>query len=188
MFHFFSRFSDFKKHFLTIFIRIWAKPKHTMSSHKRWLNASTALGHKSMLSAQRWADHRCCSWTPLIIASPGQLRDRSFWCNQVINLIMPSEMGASCLHGNIRRENKTNLVVFSAIKLFLFLCFCILFGICRFYSFICSKFSKLTKLKSLIPRSSFNVITEITKSSSRQCVLDLFDLFASSLPYVWKYM
>ena len=60
--------------------------------------------------------------------------------------------GASCLHGN--SGNKTNLVVFSALKLF-FLCFCILFGISRLYSFICSDLSKLTKLKSLIPRSSF---------------------------------
>ena len=38
-----------------------------------------------------------------------------------------------------------------------FLYFCILFEISKLYSFILIKLSKLTKLKILIPRSSFNV-------------------------------
>ena len=60
----FSGILDFLKHFLTIFKRIRTKPNHTMSSPKRWSNASTALGHKLMSSAQRWADHQCCRCAP----------------------------------------------------------------------------------------------------------------------------
>ena len=37
---------------LTVFIKIRTKPKHTVSFPKIWLNASTALGHKLMPSAQ----------------------------------------------------------------------------------------------------------------------------------------
>ena len=57
-------------------------PNITVYWIKGWLNASTALGHKLMPSAQRWADHLCCVGTLPIIALPGHA------------LIMPSEMVA----------------------------------------------------------------------------------------------
>ena len=50
---FFSECLDFKKHFLTLFIRIQENPEHTMCSPKGWLNASTASGHKLMPSTKR---------------------------------------------------------------------------------------------------------------------------------------
>ena len=36
----------------------------TTCTHKGWLNVSTAFGHFSMPSAQRWADNRCCREIP----------------------------------------------------------------------------------------------------------------------------
>ena len=56
-----------------------------------------------------------------------------------------------CLHGNIRPENVTISLFFSAFKLFFDL-FVSLVQISRLYSFIPGKFSKLTTLKIAHPK------------------------------------
>ena len=66
----FSDFSDFQKHFSTIFIRIQEKPKHTVCSPKKWMNTSTALGHKFV----RRHSVEQTTGAPSIIAFPDQLR------------------------------------------------------------------------------------------------------------------
>ena len=58
-----------------------------------WLNASTALGHKWIPSAERWADHRC--WGPPPPPDhrvPCPIKGGSYSCDQVVALSMPSEM------------------------------------------------------------------------------------------------
>ena len=110
-----------------------------------------------MPSPQRWADHRCCGGTPLIIAFPDQLRaaaiDATRWLLWSFMLSVMVGIWGSIIYMTIYLlEIKTNLVGFSALKLFL--CFCSLFRISRLYCFIWSKFLKLTKLKILISRSS----------------------------------
>ena len=49
----FVRFFRFSKTFLKNIYKNHQKPKHSDCSSKGWLNASKALGHKLMPSAQR---------------------------------------------------------------------------------------------------------------------------------------
>ena len=48
--------------------------RKNMYSPKGWLNASRALSHMLVPSAQRWAGNRCCGGATAIIALPDQLR------------------------------------------------------------------------------------------------------------------
>ena len=87
---------------------------------KGWLNARTALGHKLMPSAQRWADHRGYGGTsppPPDHRFPRPIKGGNYWCNQVVVVFMPSEMvvfwGSIVYRTIYILEIKTGLVVFS---------------------------------------------------------------------------
>ena len=57
-------FFTFFRFFKSFLIESGNNPDMPVYWPKGWLNASTALGHKLMSSAQRWADHRCCGGNP----------------------------------------------------------------------------------------------------------------------------
>ena len=92
----FFRFFRFSKYLLIIFIRIQEKPKHTVCSPKGWLNASTALDHPLMPSAQRWADNRCCGETRPGHRVPIPIKGGSYSSDNLVGLIMLSEIVGFC--------------------------------------------------------------------------------------------
>ena len=113
---FIFRFFIYRLYFLSTFLRIQTKSKQIILTPRVWLNASTALGHVLMPSAQLWADSWCCRRIPQILHFLTPLTLLPFEVLWIPRSKMVGMFSIKCFRGN-----KTRLVCLSAYDFFILL-------------------------------------------------------------------